>query len=97
MVCLHTGTMGSILCAFLSIGQGKLLPRSGIRPENTPPILRILPFCRAPTGGRQETIDENATRSQQTAECRGPFVQQTRPLSEEPRRSLTGVEKVPVA
>jgi len=31
----------SILRAFLSFGQGYSLPRSGISPENTPPILHI--------------------------------------------------------
>ncbi len=45
---------GSILRVFLSIGQGKSLPRSGISPENTPPILCIFPLCRAATGERQE-------------------------------------------
>src|SRR5271166_3736456 len=44
MVCLHTGTMGVILRAFLLIGQGKSLLRSGISPENTPSILCIFPF-----------------------------------------------------
>ena len=36
--------MGVHRACFLSIGQGKSLPRSGIHPENTPPILRILPL-----------------------------------------------------
>src|SRR5208337_1232833 len=44
MVCLHAGTMGVILRAFLSIGQGKSLYRSGISPGNTPSILCIFPF-----------------------------------------------------
>src|SRR5271157_144503 len=45
---------GSIPRVFLSIGQGKSLPRRGISPENIPPILCIFPLCRAPTGERQE-------------------------------------------
>src|ERR1017187_9487296 len=56
MVCLHTGTMGSILRAFLSIGLAKSLPWSGITPRKHSFCLVHLASHRAPTGERQEKI-----------------------------------------
>jgi hypothetical protein len=46
--------MGSILRAFLSIGQGTLLPPSGINRKTAVPYLAHSSSNRAPTGERQD-------------------------------------------
>src|SRR5208337_5076900 len=91
MVCLHAGTMGVILRAFLSIGQGKSLPRSGISPENTPSILCIFPFCRTPTGERQEIQRRGLVSQDSSRRCRRKTVEapsRAKPCSDVP---ITGL------